>query len=588
MTINSVLTMLQKIIDISLVCDLPLFIDPMLIFNSDNQKIIKSVNQKKMSQNRIRISKNIDSILQVTNEVIHQNNNYRDYIINQNNSLYMRQLPLLMKNERIKALIHKKLDESQKNASTIEEEKDKDKEILTLKKSLSPLKNIRNIKIRSKKLPPLCPLYNARGELIPSAIRSSKVLYKKIDYSSFLNRVNLGLGFPIRGKPILKKMEIKKLKYNKSCDFDLKIKLDDLENNYFSKPEYEYLTYDENEIFGKDNISSYEEIIKNKIIELQSTYNKNDTITKQKTYQYGFDKRKIVLTLDSLKIKIYEIKKEDAPVLERKSDTPYFEYTLPFALLPLFYFKGIDSFLIILTKIITFKENNLKFELEEKSDQIIGKILKNCNDFDISNENNAELDNNYNEKEIYINDTDMNNSGVRSFSKQNSIIKKNNNNNYVLNSEIKTNQFNNTLISPINNQIEVNNNNSTIDQNGTNNLNTVNLNASTNINQNTNQTNEIRKTTSAFYNKNTIIKTFDIYASKLKRNESKTISIYEYFWITPIKSFILTIETPLITIFAPSNNNLIKQYIHFELQSVQWLIYKLSMYLELSQLSSFK
>jgi len=518
-----------------------------------------------MSQNRIRISKNIDSILQVTNEVIHQNNNYRDYIINQNNSLYMRQLPLLMKNERIKALIHKKLDESQKNASTIEEEKDKDKEILTLKKSLSPLKNIRNIKIRSKKLPPLCPLYNARGELIPSAIRSSKVLYKKIDYSSFLNRVNLGLGFPIRGKPILKKMEIKKLKYNKSCDFDLKIKLDDLENNYFSKPEYEYLTYDENEIFGKDNISSYEEIIKNKIIELQSTYNKNDTITKQKTYQYGFDKRKIVLTLDSLKIKIYEIKKEDAPVLEKKSDTPYFEYTLPFALLPLFYFKGIDSFLIILTKIITFKENNLKFELEEKSDQIISKILKNCNDFDINNENNAELDNNSNEKEIYINDTDMNNSGMRSFSKQNSIIKKNNNNNYVLNSEIKTNQFNNTLISPINNPIEVNNNNSTIDQNSTNNLNTVNVNASTNINQNSNQTNEIRKTTSAFYNKNTIIKTFDIYASKLKRNESKTISIYEYFWITPIKSFILTIETPLITIFAPSNNNLIKQYIYFEL-----------------------
>ena len=518
-----------------------------------------------MSQNRIRISKNIDSILQVTNEVIHQNNNYRDYIINQNNSLYMRQLPLLMKKERIKALIHKKLDESQKNASTIEEEKDKDKEILTLKKSLSPLKNIRNIKIRSKKLPPLCPLYNARGELIPSAIRSSKVLYKKIDYSSFLNRVNLGLGFPIRGKPILKKMEIKKLKYNKSCDFDLKIKLDDLENNYFSKPEYEYLTYDENEIFGKDNISSYEEIIKNKIIELQSTYNKNDTITKQKTYQYGFDKRKIVLTLDSLKIKIYEIKKEDAPVLEKKSDTPYFEYTLPFALLPLFYFKGIDSFLIILTKIITFKENNLKFELEEKSDQIIGKILKNCNDFDISNENNAELDNNSNEKEIYINDTDMNNSGVRSFSKQNSIIKKNNNNNYVLNSEIKTNQFNNTLTSQINNPIEVNNNNSTIDQNSINNLNTVNVNASTNINQNSNQTNEIRKTTSAFYNKNTIIKTFDIYASKLKRNESKTISIYEYFWITPIKSFILTIETPLITIFAPSNNNLIKQYIHFEL-----------------------
>ena len=519
-----------------------------------------------MSQNRIRFSKNIDSILQVTNEVIHKNNNYRDYIINQNNSLYMRQLPLLMKNERIKALIHKKLDDSQKNASTIiEEEKDKDKEIVSLKKLLSPLNNIRNIKIKSKKLPPLCPLYNERGELIPSAIRSSKVLYKKIDYSDFLNRMNFGLGLPIRGKPILKKMEIKKLKYNKSCDFDLKIRLDDLENNYFNKPEYEYLTYDENEIFGKDNISSYEEIIKNKIIELQTTYNKNDTITKKKIYQYGFDKRKIVLTLDSLKIKIYEIKKEDAPILERKSDIPYFEYTLPFALLPLFYFKGIDSFLFILTKIITFKENNLKFELEEKSDQIIGKILKNCTDFDI-NDNNAEGDFNPNEKEIYINDTDMNNGEMRSFSKQNSFIKKNNNNNsFVLNSEIKTTQFNNTLTTSINNQNEINNNNSTIEQNSTNNLNTVNINSNTNNNQNTNKPNDIRKTTTVFSNKNIIIKSFDIYASKQKRNESKIISQYEYFWITPAKSFILAIETPLITIFAPSNNNLIKQYIHFEL-----------------------
>ena len=517
-----------------------------------------------MSQNRIRFSKNIDSILQVTNEVIHKNNNYRDYIINQNNSLYMRQLPLLMKNERIKALIHKKLDDSQKNASTIiEEEKEKDRGIVSLKKYLSPLNNIRNIKIKSKKLPPLCPLYNARGELIPSAIRSSKVLYKKIDYSNFLNRMNFGLGLPIRGKPILKKMEIKKLKYNKSCDFDLKIKLDDLENNYFNKPEYEYLTYDENEIFGKDNINRYEEIIKNKIIELQSTYNKNDTIIKEKTYQYGFDKRKIVLTLDSLKIKIYEIKKEDAPILEKKSDIPYFEYTLPFALLPLFYFKGIDSFLFILTKIITFKENNLKFELEEKSDQIIGKILKNCNDFDI-NDNNAEGDYNTNEKEIYINDNDMNNGEMRSYLKQNSFIKKNNNS-FVLNSEIKSTQFNNTLTTSINNQNEINNNNSTIDQNSTNNLNTVNINNSTINNQNTNKTNDIRKTTSAFLNKNIIIKTFDIYASKQKRNESKIISQYEYFWITPAKSFILTIETPLITIFAPSNNNLIKQYIHFEL-----------------------
>ena len=119
-----------------------------------------------MNLSKIRITKNIDSILQVTNEVIHKNNNYHDYIINQNNSLYMRQLPLLMKSNRIKALVSKKLDDSQKNASSMllsEEEKEKNsysKKSLNLRKYLSPLNNIRNIKIKSNKLPPLCPLFD--------------------------------------------------------------------------------------------------------------------------------------------------------------------------------------------------------------------------------------------------------------------------------------------------------------------------------------------------------------------------------------------------------------------------------------------
>ena len=114
-----------------------------------------------MSLNKIKITKNIDSILQVTNDVIYKSNNYREYILNQNNSLYMRQLPLLMKHERMKALISKKIEDTQKNSSSlIFQEEDKEKEIkekskLNLYKHLSPLSNIRNIKIKSKKLPPL-------------------------------------------------------------------------------------------------------------------------------------------------------------------------------------------------------------------------------------------------------------------------------------------------------------------------------------------------------------------------------------------------------------------------------------------------
>ena len=528
-----------------------------------------------MSFRKIKITKNIDSILHITNDVIHKNENYRDYIVNQNNSLYMRQLPLLMKNDRMKALISKKLDDSQKNSFSLvlpeEQKESKDKNIFNINKILTPLNNIRNIKIKSSKLPPLCPLYNDQGELIPSEIRSSKVIYKKINYDDFLNRISLGLGFPKPGKPLLKKLEIKKLRYNRSCDnFDLKIKLDDLEKNYFNKPEYEHLKYDEKEIFDINSINTYEEIIKNKIIELQSVHNKNDTIKKEKEYIYGFDKRKILLTLESLKIKFIEIKDEKNNIIEKKSDKPVFEYTLPFALLPLFYFKGIESFLFILTKIIIFKEKNCNFEIEQKSNEIISKILKNCNDFST----NDYIDNNTSEKnKAIIENNDLNNIRNRKISKKTTCKKKSITNDLGLNSEIKTNnlsnQINNTISSHQNNISELNNN-ATIDPTNTNNINnntnTNTNNATNNINSDANNNlNDARRSTLLFLEKNITIKTFDIYASRKNNNDKRLISQYEFFWITPIKSFILTIETPLITMYAPSNNNYIRQYINFEL-----------------------
>ena len=65
--------------------------------------------------------------------------------------------------------------------------------------------------------------------------------------------------------------------------------------------------------------------------------------------------------------------------------------------------------------------------------------------------------------------------------------------------------------------------------------------------------------------KSRIVKTFDIFSLKKNINEKKIISQYEFFWTTPTKSFILSVEIPLITIFAPLNNNIIRQYINFEL-----------------------
>ena len=515
---------------------------------------------------KILISKNINSILQVTNDVIYKNNNYRDYIINENNSLYIRQLPLLIKNERINALVAKKYDDPKKNSSLILEEEIKNNNSMS---SFPLLKGIRNLKIRSKKLPPLCPLYNDRGELVPSEIKTSKIVYKRINYDNFLNNINSGLGFPKKMKPIFKKPEIKKLKYNKSCDFDIRIKLDDLENNYFNKPEYEHLIYDENLIIG--NKTTYEEIIKNKIIELQTEYNKNDTIQKEKIYKYGSNKRDIILTLDSLKIKIYDIKDENGLIIEKKGNEPYFQYTLPFALLPLFYFKGIEPFLIILTKIIIFNDKNLKFSIAENCNEIISKVLKNCADFFIFDENEFNLA----EKEV--NENDLNYGDMSPISKNNG-QRKNSYSNNVINYE---NKNVNNINSPINNiSSSPQNKKSLFFQNETseqgtnqnnnissNNINTSSLNNNADfsaINSNAISGIDMRDLTSDFNNKASI-KTFGIYASKKNEEEIKFISQYEFFWITPTKSFLLSIETPLITLYAPSNNNYIKQYINFEL-----------------------
>ena len=60
-----------------------------------------------MNFRKLKIPKNINSILQVTNDIINKNNNYHDYIIKNNNSLYARQLPLLIKSKRVNALVQK-------------------------------------------------------------------------------------------------------------------------------------------------------------------------------------------------------------------------------------------------------------------------------------------------------------------------------------------------------------------------------------------------------------------------------------------------------------------------------------------------
>ena len=493
-----------------------------------------------------RKNKTIDSILQNTKNVVGKNHNYYDYIINENNMLYNKQLPLLKKNNRIKSLelLKPKLKEkeivyqSTKNSSQKEEKSSE----LNFESDhyISSLNNIRTIKTRSPKLPPLSPIFNAKGVLLPSIVISRRNfcrnLLKRDKSMNDILKLPNSIDIERNSNRILKgqKIKLKKIKYN--------ISLNNLDLNYnhfkirnLNEPGYNNLIYDESKIYGFKKY--YHEIIKNKIIELQTIYNKNLTIKKEKIYKYGLHKKKLNLTLNSLKIRINEVKDESSFNIE-VFEKPTFEYTFPFALLPLFYYKDSETFLIILTKLLIWNEDTHSFRFVKKDDEVIANILKNCDDYYISDNDKSFISSNMSyidEKETLEND-----SNILDMIFEDKITSRNKN------STNNNNNFNNNMLNDINKDFTP----------LTKSFNPLYKNSISKYSKD-NNSNNISDIKNFF-------RSFDIYPKKIEV-EPINISTFEYFWLTPKKSFILTIETPLITVDIPSNNSIAKKYIDFEL-----------------------
>ena len=472
---------------------------------------------------KVRILKNIDSILQVTKDVVQRNNNYNDYILRRNNSLFLKQLPLLMKQSRIQSLILSKpkvknIEKDiiyQSTRNSLKKEEKKDEKILSSRDCISPLNCIRTIKIRSKKLPPLCPIFNSEGLIKSSFINPKQLLCNNIlNFSNDDFPYNFPNSFEIKknSKKVLKnqKFLVKKIRYNKSFDFSL-----NFNREHFNEAEYSDLIYDEAMIYGQEKL--YQEIIKKKLIELKTVYNKNMTVHKEKIYELGHHKKKIYLYLDSLKIRLNEIKDESNYNIE-VYEKPSLEYNLPFSMLPLFYYKNVESFLLILTKLIIWNEETQTFSMNVKDDEVISNILKNCDEYYVPDLETSCICSNVDEKEYSGNESNIIDTSSK---KANEGINFSNTfNDYTLN-------FN--FLDKINKE-------------------------SDNISVHHEKSFKIRLET----------KKFDLYPSLMKTSQ-RGISTFEYFWITPTKSFILTIEVPLITVNIPSNKILVKQYINFEL-----------------------
>ena len=468
----------------------------------------------------MRKIKVIDSILQVTKNVVQRNDKYYGYIINENNSFYKKQLPLITKNKRVNSLVllkqknNEKEIQYQSTKNSSQKENIKNELNIELEQS-SSLNNIRTIKTRPKKLPALCPIFNSKGVLLHSIVSSRRDICLKSINNADYNLYNLSNSVNKQRNNIKifgnQKIRIKKISYNKSfINLDLNYKKFKLTN--LNEPGYDNLIYDESEIFGKSNI--YQEIIRNKLIELQTIYNKNYTIKKEKVFKYGLHKKNIILTLDSLKIRLNEVKDEHSYKIE-VYENPSFEYTFPFALLPLYYYKDVETFLMILTKLLIWDEEAQRFSFTKKDDEIISNILKNCDDFYVDDNDKS-----------YMEEVTDNDSFYMDMSSEKNLT-----------SRSKIN-FNNAL-------------------------NDFNKNSSTSLTNTINFLKSSNKSLNIYDFKNDN-KSYDIYPKLMKR-EHLNFATFEYFWLTPKKCFILTIETPLITINIPSSQNMAKKYIDFEL-----------------------
>jgi len=467
-----------------------------------------------MEINSVRENNTIDNILQVTKSTVQQNQNFYNYYLKRDNTLYKKQLPLLVHKYKMNALTKKRFENEKSYIQNIHKSSSIDNILL-------PLNSIRHAQIRSKKLPPLCPFYNDKGELVRSVIITSKIQNKYmkdiIDDNSFKKIKLIKIGSKPRGESLPG--------FN-----NVDINFDEFQFDYFYEPEYSSLVYQNSHIFGKKE--HYLDIIKNKVNELKAIDINYLDLSYNKQKIFDKNKKKSYLNFDSISVKIYEMqenineiendsenKKEDL-----KNETQVFEYNLPFVFLPLFYLKGEEKFKIFLSRIIKWDNANNKFILNENPQKAFIDILKNCIDF------NKEEKVEEQKKEV-----------KKEEPKPKAVKQKFS---LTLGKKSFKSQFSAFKIGGLSNTISE-------EQNLAQTM------AGPNPGMYLTTLEERQKRLDIIFQES-------IYPYKKEQNYIN-YNIFEFFWITSNKSFKVHIYTPLVSIEMPKNNIKVKKYIDFEL-----------------------
>lgn len=172
--------------------------------------------------------------------------------------------------------------------------------------------------------------------------------------------------FKVKNKEMLNlfPLSLKKSISNYKINF-----FNDFEKSFYFDNEYSNLKYDASEIFK--NKIEYDRLVMNKVNYLKKGIYDNELTKFEKTFYYGVGKKEINLTLNSLTISLEDM------ALPPEKQNKNLKLTLPIGLLPLFYFKGIDTFQKLLAAIvkveyyferISFDENAIKVALNNISD----------------------------------------------------------------------------------------------------------------------------------------------------------------------------------------------------------------------------
>ena len=279
----------------------------------------------------------IKSLLKNTKNLVKETDNYNNYI-NKDNSFFSNQLPII--NQR-KYLSGKKFK--------------KDKILIKNQKFLN---SIRMEKNELKNMPKLFQNFSSE-ELIPNLFSSSQIENKKEKVRKLLS--------PFTFKKIKKLSDIP-LSFKKSNPNNILATFDNYEKDFFWDIDYSNLKYDENEIFR--NKSKYDNLIKEKIKYFKKEKNENQTYLLEKKFNYKENKI-INLSLTSMTIQF-----EDFATNETSDNL---KINFPFALLPLFYYRGIETFQKLLTTILKFENNYKKITVDEEAIYI---YLNNLKDFE--------------------------------------------------------------------------------------------------------------------------------------------------------------------------------------------------------------